>query len=258
VDEAVRRILTIKFRMGLFERPFGDPAARASIGSAEHRAVARQAVRESQVLLVNRNNVLPLRTSITRILVAGKAADDLGLQCGGWTISWQGTSGRVTEGTTVLEAIRKAAPGATVTVAKAGDASSAADVAVVVIGETPYAEMKGDRPDLALDPADVAAVKAAKKTGAAVVVVLFSGRPLILEPILEDADAIIAAWLPGSEGDGIADVLFGKYNPTGKLSVTWPRSMAQVPINILPDGRKPADALFDYGFGLSYGPSAGR
>ena len=124
-----------------------------------------------------------------------------------------------------------------------------------MIGEPPYAEMKGDRTDLALDPADVAAVKQAKQAGSRVIVVLFSGRPLILEPILDDVDALIAAWLPGTEGDGIADVLFGKYNPTGKLSVTWPRSMAQQPINVGPNGEKPPGALFDYGFGLSYAAS---
>ena len=252
IDEAVRRILTIKFRLGLFERPFGDPAQRGKIGSAEHRAVARQAVRESQVLLVNRNNVLPLRPTLSRILVAGKAADDLGLQCGGWTISWQGATGRVTDGTTVLEAIRRAAPNAAVTVVKPGQTTPPADVAVVVIGETPYAEMKGDRNDLTLDADDIAAVRAAKKAGVPVVVVLFSGRPIILASILDDGDARIAAWLPGTEGDGIADVLFGKYNPTGKLSVTWPRSMSQVPINVGPNGEKPQGALFDYGFGLSY------
>jgi beta-glucosidase len=252
IDDAVRRILTMKFRMGLFERPFGDPSQFDKIGSAEHRAVARQAVRESQVLLVNRGDALPLRPTVSSILVAGRAADDLGMQCGGWTISWQGSSGRPTQGTTVLEAIKKAAPKAALTVSKTGEAASKSDVAIVVIGEPPYAEMKGDRPELTLDPADVAAVKYAKKTAARVVVVLFSGRPLILEPILEDADALVAAWLPGTEGDGIADVLFGTYNPTGKLSVTWPRSTAQGPLNVGPNGEKPQGALFDYGFGLSY------
>jgi beta-glucosidase len=133
---------------------------------------------------------------------------------------------------------------------------AAGDLAIVVIGEQPYAEMKGDRSDLSLDPADIETVKAAKKAGMPVVVVLFSGRPLILEPILNDADAIIAAWLPGTEGDGIADVLFGRYNPTGKLSVTWPRSMSQIPINVGPNGEKPQGALFDYGFGLSYAKTA--
>jgi beta-glucosidase len=158
----------------------------------------------------------------------------------------------VTDGTTVLEAIKKAAAGAEVTYDASGKPSAGAQVAVIVIGEKPYAEMKGDRKDLSLDADDVAAVKNAKRAGIPVVVVLFSGRPLILEPILGDADALIAAWLPGSEGDGIADVLFGKYNPTGRLSVTWPRTMAQVPINVGLNGVKPEGALFDYGFGLSY------
>jgi beta-glucosidase len=252
IDDAVRRILVTKLKLGLFERPFGEPALLPEVGSPKHRAVARQAVRESQVLLVNRDNTLPLAATVSRIAVAGKAADDLGIQCGGWTISWQGASGRVTDGTTVLEAIRKAAPKATVTHAPDGRVPRDAQVAVVVIGEKPYAEMKGDRPDLSLEPEDVAAVRQAKEAGVPVVVVLFSGRPLILEPILEHVDALIAAWLPGTEGDGIADVLFGMYNPTGTLSVTWPKSMAQVPINVAADGTKPADALFDYGFGLSY------
>jgi beta-glucosidase len=252
IDDAVRRVLTIKFRLGLFERPYGDPSQFDEIGSSEHRAVARQAVRESQVLLINRGDLLPLRSTVANILVAGRAADDLGMQCGGWTISWQGSHGRPTDGTTVLEAIKRAAPNAAVTYSKTGEAPSRADVAVVVIGESPYAEMKGDRTDLSLDPADVSAVKQVKQAGMRVVVVLISGRPLILEPILDDVDALVAAWLPGTEGDGIADVLFGSYNPTGKLSVTWPRSMAQMPINVGPNGEHPPGALFEYGFGLSY------
>jgi len=253
IDEAVRRILVAKYRFGVFEHPFGEPALLTEVGSAAHREVARQAVRESQVLLSNRNRALPIGAGVSNIAVGGKAADDLGIQCGGWTISWQGAAGAVTQGTTVLQAIKKAAPRATVTYSPRGDVSSGAQVAVIVIGEKPYAEMKGDRSELALDADDIAAVHNARRAGVPVVVVLFSGRPLILEPILADADAVIAAWLPGTEGDGIADVLFGKYNPTGKLSVTWPRSMAQVPINVGPTGEKPSGALFDYGFGLSFG-----
>ena len=252
IDEAVRRILVTKFRLGLFERPFGDASLLDTVGSPEHRAVARQAVRESQVLLVNRGRALPLDPNATHIAVGGKAADDIGLQSGGWTISWQGSRGPVTSGTTVLEAIRNAAPRATVSHAPDGRVARDATAAVIVIGEEPYAEMKGDRRDLALDPADVAAVRNAKAAGVPVIVVLFSGRPLILEPILDQLDALIAAWLPGSEGDGIADVLFGVTNPTGRLSVTWPKSMAQIPLNVGPGGEKPAGALFDYGFGLSY------
>ena len=255
IDDAVRRILTVKFQMGVFERPFGNPADRGLIGSAAHRKAARQAVRESQVLLVNKNNTLPVRAASKRIVVAGRAADDLGMQAGGWTISWQGSSGRPTDGTTVLDALKKDSS-RSITAVKPGERMPAGDLAIVVIGEQPYAEMKGDRQDLALDPADVAAVKAAKAAGMPVVVVLFSGRPLILEPILNDVDALIAAWLPGTEGEGITDVLFGTHNPTGKLPVTWPRSMSQIPINAGPKGQKPQGALFDYGFGLSYAKSA--
>ena len=252
IDDAVRRILLAKLRLGLFEHPFGDDTLLTKVGSPEHRAVARQAVRESLVLLINRHSVLPLRKNLSRIAVAGRAADDIGVQSGGWTISWQGSPGPITEGTTLLSAIRKAAPAATVTFSPDGDVPPSAEVAVVAIGEQPYAEMKGDRTDLALDQRDVAIVRKARAAGVPVVLVLFSGRPLILEPILDDVHALIAAWLPGSEGDGIADVLFGDFNPTGRLGVTWPRSMAQIPINAGPGTKKPAGALFDYGLGLSY------
>jgi beta-glucosidase len=253
IDEAVRRILTVKFQMGLFERPFGDPSLVAKVGSPEHRAVARQAVRESLVLLTNRNAALPLAGTLSNVFVAGKAADDIGIQSGGWTIAWQGSAGSTIPGTTILQAIRNAAPKATVTYSRVGDVPKGAQAAIVVIGELPYAEMKGDRVSLELDPDDVATVKKVKQSGLPTVVVLVSGRPMILEPILDVADAIVAAWLPGSEGDGVADVLFGKHNPTGTLSHTWPTSMAQIPINVGPKGEKPKGTpLFEYGFGLSY------
>ena len=140
-------------------------------------------------------------------------------------------------------------PAAKVTFSADGSGAEGAQVAVAVIGETPYAEFQGDRSDLALDPADVATVKALKKSGARVVVVLVTGRPMILDSILADADAIVAAWLPGTEGAGVADVLFGDYKPTGKLSYSWPRSMAQLPINV---GDAKYDPLFPFGYGLTY------
>ena len=253
IDEAVRRILAVKFQMGLFEKPFGDPSLMSKVGSPEHRAVARQAVRESQVLLVNKNAALPLAGTLSSIVVAGKAADDIGIQSGGWTIAWQGSAGSIVPGTTILQGIRNAAPKATVTYSRLGDVPKGAQAAVVVIGELPYAEMKGDRVSLELDPDDVATVKKVKQSGLPTVVVLISGRPMILEPILDVADAIVASWLPGSEGDGVADVLFGKYNPSGKLSHSWPKSMAQIPINVGPKGEKPKESpLFEYGSGLSY------
>jgi beta-glucosidase len=253
IDDAVRRILAVKFQMGLFERPFSDPAQRAAVGSSEHRAIARQAVRESQVVLVNKQATLPLPETLSQVFVAGNAADDLGMQCGGWTIAWQGSTGRITEGTTVLEAIRRAVPKARVDYSAAGDAPAGAQTAIVVIGERPYAEGQGDRKSLDLDPGDVALVKRVKAAGMRTIVVLFSGRPMMLDSILPEADAIVAAWLPGTEGDGVADVLFGRYRPTGTLSHTWPTDMSQVPINVGPKSEKPgAVPLFEYGFGLRY------
>ena len=254
IDDAVRRILRVKAGMGLLDEGasvMADRRLHASFGSAEHRAVARDAVRQSLVLLKNERKALPLAKTAVRIHVAGRNADDIGNQCGGWTVEWQGKSGAVTTGgTTILEAIRKAASPATkVTFAADGSGAAGADVVVAVIGETPYAEMQGDRTDLALDPGDVATVRALKKSGVPLVVVLLSGRPMILEPVLADADAIVAAWLPGTEGQGVADVLFGDYRPTGKLSYSWPRSMAGVPVNV---GDARYDPLFPFGFGLTY------
>ena len=252
IDDAVRRILRVKAALGLLEespKVKADRSLHASFGSAAHRAVARDAVRQSLVLLKNENKALPLAKT-ARIHVAGRNADDIGNQSGGWTVDWQGKSGPITTGTTILQGIRAAAgPEGRVSFSADGSGAAGAEVAVAVIGETPYAEMQGDRADLALDPADVATVRALKKAGARVVVVLVSGRPLILEPILADADAVVAAWLPGTEGQGVADVLFGDHKPTGKLSYSWPRSMAQVPVNV---GDAAYDPLFPYGFGLTY------
>ncbi len=259
IDDAVRRILRVKLAMGLMDderalRP--NPELQASFGSAEHRAVARQAVRESIVLLKNTGATLPLSKRAARIHVAGKSADNLGYQTGGWTISWQGGSGDVTPGgTTVLAAIRRAvSPGTAVTYSEDGGGAAGADVGVAVIGENPYAEGMGDRADLSLDPVDVAAVRKLKEAGIPVVVVLISGRPMILDEVLDVADALVAAWLPGTEGEGVADVLFGDYAPTGKLAYTWPRSMEQLPHGA---GRGGAGPLFDFGYGLTY-PSAAQ
>ncbi len=254
IDDAVRRILRVKFAMGLMDKNHTRLADRSlwrQFGSPEHRAVARQAVRESLVLLKNGPRALPLSKSAKRIHVAGRSADDLGNQCGGWTITWQGHSGAVTPGgTTILAAIRKAvAPGTQVTFAEDGRGAAGADAGVVVIGETPYAETAGDRRDLSLAAEDVAAVSNMKAAGIPVVVVLLSGRPMILGGVLDKADALVAAWLPGTEGDGVADVLFGDYKPVGKLTFSWPRTMAQVAVHRGDPGYHP---LFPYGYGLSY------
>jgi beta-glucosidase len=259
VNDAVRRILTIKCEMGLLDGDTTiDPALTSAIGSVEHRAVARGAVRESLVLLKN-DGVLPLSKSLARIHVTGSGADSLAKQCGGWTIGWQGlgtggASTSTTTGTTVLAAIRKAVVGSTtVTTSTDGSGAAGADAAVVVVGEDPYAEGQGDNNDPTLSSADFAAIAAVKAANVPFVVVLFSGRPLVLTDsngisAMDEANAFIAAWLPGTEGDGIADVLFGDYKPTGKLSFTWPATLSQIPIHD-GDGQTP---LFAFGYGLTY------
>jgi beta-glucosidase len=254
IDDAVLRILRVKYAMGLMDKakdPRADRKLHAQFGSAAHREVARRAVRQSLVLLKNEKKTLPIAKAAKRIHVAGKNADDIGNQTGGWTIQWQGQSGaNTTGGTTILAAIKKAAgSGTQVTFAADGTGAAGADVAVVVVGETPYAEFFGDRADLSLAAEDKTAIANAKASGVPVVVVVVSGRPLILGDALSQSDAVVAAWLPGTEGDGVADVLFGAYKPTGKLSFTWPRSMDQIPINV---GDKTYDPLFPFGFGLTY------
>lgn len=249
IDDAVGRILTRKFQLGLFERPLADRALTGTVGSAAHRALAREAVRRSLVLLKN-DGVLPLRRT-ARVFVAGRHADDVGLQSGGWTISWQGASGPVTPGTTILEGIRAAAaPGGAVAYARDGRGAAGHDVAVVVVGEGPYAEYAGDRRDgLGLDAVDVEVLDAVRASGVPTVVVLVSGRPLVVTERLPGWSALVAAWLPGTEGAGVADVLFGDHAPGGRLPVSWPRSAAQLPLNV---GDADYDPLFAYGFGLSY------
>ncbi|HEX2866370.1 MAG TPA: glycoside hydrolase family 3 N-terminal domain-containing protein [Ignavibacteriales bacterium] len=251
IDDAVRRILKVKFDMDLFNHPYTDKALTAKIGSQEHREVARECVRQSLVLLKNSNNTFPISKNLKRIHVSGRGADDIGMQCGGWTISWQGALGDVTTGgTTILQAMKNTAPSTNFTFSKDGSGAEGADLGVVVVGENPYAEMLGDTSNLVLNPEDIKAIENVKKAGIPVVVVLLSGRPIIIDPVLKTADAFVAAWLPGTEGQGVADVLFGDYNFTGKLTHSWPKTMQQVPINL---GDKNYDPLFKYGFGLHYG-----
>ncbi len=250
IDDAVRRILKIKFQMGLFDHPYSDRTLIPNVGSAEHRAVARDAVRQSLVLLKNENNLLPLKKNASKIFVAGKVADDIGIQCGGWTISWQGSEGNITQGTTILQAVKKAVtPTTLVSYSSDGNGASGYDFGIVVIGEKPYAEGSGDRSDLNLSISDQTIINNLKSAGIPFVTILISGRPMILGNVLNNSNALIAAWLPGTEGDGITDVLFGDYKPTGKLPHSWPRSMSQVPIN---SGDSNYDPLFAFGFGLTY------
>lgn len=251
IDDAVQRILKVKFELGLFDNPMTDKNLTAKVGSKEHREVARDAVRQSLVILKNEDKVLPLSKEMKRIHVTGKSADDIGNQCGGWTIIWQSKSGNVISGgTTILQAIKNTVSDNTkVTTSTDGSGAEGADVCVVVVGETPYAEMFGDREDLTLAQEDIDAIEKAKSSGIPVVVILLSGRPMLVEPSLNSSKAFIAAWLPGTEGQGVADVLFGDFKPVGKLPHSWPKNMQQIPINL---GDANYDPLFPYGFGLMY------
>ena len=260
IDDAVRRILTIKCEMGLLDGDTTlDASLTAAIGSSEHRAVARDAVRQSLVLLKN-DGTLPLPKTLSRIHVTGGAADSLAKQCGGWTIGWQGlgTDGAATAtttGMTVLAAVKSLFAGSSTTVTTSADGSGAAgaDRAIVVVGEAPYAEGQGDNANPTLSSTDFATIAKVKAANVPFVVVQFSGRPLILtdgsgNSALDQSNAFVAAWLPGSEGEGITDVLFGDFRPTGQLTLTWPASVSQIPIHD-GDGQTP---LFPLGFGLVY------
>lgn len=251
IDDAVRRILKVKMEMGLFENPYSNKKLLQQVGSAENRKVARQCVRESVVLLKNEKGILPLSRKMKKIIVAGNYGDSVDIQCGGWTVYWQGGSGKVVGGTTVLNAIKKAvSPGTKVIFTPDGqEIDPKADVAIVITGEYPYAESAGDKTDLSLDADDINTINSIVEKKIPVVVVLISGRPLIVTKELPKWNAFLAAWLPGPEAGGIADVIFGDYDPTGKLSMTWPKDMAQIPVNIGDKNYKP---LFEYGFGLNY------
>jgi beta-glucosidase len=266
LDEAVTRILRVKLRAGLFEE--GPPSQRPyggkwdELGSPEHRMVARQAVRESLVLLKNERGLLPLKPSMN-VLIAGDGADDMSKQTGGWTISWQG-DGNVRadfpNAQTVYDGIAQQvrAAGGRATLSADGSFTDKPDVAIVVFGENPYAEGQGDRPDVAFDSDDgrnLEIMRRLKTQGIPVVAIFLSGRPLYLTPAINAADAFVAAWLPGSEGGGIADMLFRKadgsiqYDFRGRLSFSWPRAPDQTPLNVGDAGYNP---LFPYGFGLDY------
>jgi beta-glucosidase len=266
LDDAVRRILRVKMRAGLFER--GRPSERPfagdleHFGSAEHRAVARQAVRESLVLLKNDNQILPLSRQ-QRVLVAGDGADDIPKQCGGWTYTWQGTGTSNADfpgATSIWEGIRQVveAGSGTAELSEDGVYDAVPDVAVVVFGEDPYAEMHGDRTDLdygASSPDDLELLLRLRSSGVPVVSIFLSGRPLWTTPEIDASEAFVAAWLPGTEGDGLAEVIFRDLDEDighdfkGKLSFSWPRSPAQTTVN---RGDQTYDPLYPYGYGLRY------
>ena len=250
IDDAVHRILKIKKQIGLFDAPIKNPSNKNVLGSKSHRDLARESVRKSLVLLKNENKILPLKKVGKKITLVGDHADNIGFQCGGWTIHWQGGSGDITPGTTILDAFKSAvSDSSSIRYSKNADNLLGSDIIVVAIGEEPYTEGVGDRDSLLLSKKDRELLEKVKRAKIPYVVILISGRPMIINKELDSSHAFIAAWLPGTEGEGISDVLFGDFDFTGKLSMTWPRSMKQIPINY---GDSSYDPLFKFGFGLSY------
>ena len=255
IDDAVRRIFRAKFALGLFDSPQSNGHDN-NFGSQEHRLLAREAVAKSLVLLKNENQALPINEDIDLIRVAGSAADNTGRQAGAWTIEWQGVDGNVIPGaTSILAGIREVADQKTrIEYNQEGSfpATERADVGIAVVGESPYAEGWGDKALPALNPEDLEVIRRLGEVSEKVVVVLVTGRPLILPTEFEDWDALVVAWLPGSEGAGVADVLFGDVAVSGKLPLPWPKTIEQLPISasgITADNTK---VLFPRYFGLRY------
>ena len=246
IDDAVQRILKVKLRSGLFDSPLVENNSLNTIGSDDHRKIARQAVRESVVLLKN-ENIIPISKNINKLVVSGRGADNLGMQCGGWTIDWQGGQGDITIGTTILDGIKNAVSKDT-NILYSKNAldleDSDGDLAIVVIGEDPYTEFFGDKENLDLMDEDLNTIKNLKNKGYKVLVLLISGRPMNISDHIENWDAFAAIWLPGSEGDGVSDILFGDYESTGTLSYPWPINTE--------DGANALtkNLLFKIGFGL--------
>ncbi len=255
INDAVRRILTVKFELGLFENPYTDRDLLAAVGSDEHRVLAREAVAKSLVLLQNENSALPIAKDTATIFVGGRGADDIGMQCGGWTIEWQGKMDDITPGTTILEGIAAEIDKSTTLVyhprGEFIDAEGLADVGIAVVGELPYAEGEGDRADLSLSTFDQALIQRMRERSKVLVVVILSGRPMIITDLLPKADAWVAAWLPGTEGAGVTDVLFGDVPFTGKLPYTWPHSMDQLPLGNMLENAESDPPLFPFGFGMT-------
>jgi beta-glucosidase len=251
INDAVRQILTVKMEMGLFEQPFSQPELLAEVGSDAHRALAREAVAKSVVLLKNDNGLLPLDKDIPQLFVGGVAADDIGIQSGGWTIEWQGKKGAITPGTTILEGIQNAVgAGTQIEYSKSGkftgDTSAADAICLAIVGEPPYAEGQGDSKSLKLPSNELRILRTMEEECPNLVVILISGRPLIITDSIGSWDALLSAWLPGSEGAGVADVLFGDLPFTGTLPYTWPTSVEQLPV-----GSSTEAPLFPLGFGLT-------
>lgn len=263
VDDAVRRILRTKIMMGLFETPFSNPDLIETIGSPEHRAVAQQAVSESMVLLKNENETLPITDEVETIFIAGMGGDNVGIQSGGWTIEWSGGLGDITPGTTILDGLQASVsenteifysePGLFRNVTDENDEPVIADIGIAVISEFPYVEWQGDNAFLNVMDTEIPMIERVRERSEKLIIILLSGRPIIITEQLTMADAFVAAWLPGTEGQGIADVLLGDLPFTGTLTYTWPRVIEQVPFTAESKQADGCDApLFPYGYGLTY------
>ena len=261
IDDAVRRILYAKFSAGLFDRPESTVGGLSSIGSSEHRTIARNAVASSLVLLKNDKGLLPIAPDVRHIRIAGSAADNIGRQCGAWTVEWQGIDGNWLPGaTSILQGIKQAVSTTTVVEydqqANFKDTQFIADVGIAVVGEKPYAEGWGDNPNPTLDQNDLDTIARLKKVSKKVVVVLVSGRPLMITHELPKWDALVEAWLPGSEGEGVADVLFGKKPFIGRLPIPWPASVSQLPITMDQKTADGSNVLFSRYDGIVTLPTA--
>jgi beta-glucosidase len=246
IDDAVQRILTLKFKLGLFKDPLVKQEFAQLVGSKEHRDIARQSVRESLVLLKSNDNILPLKEN-EAIAVVGSHADNSGLQSGGWSIHWQGQTTSYAGATTILDGIRNINQRVEYNLEGCTESMTAKKV-VVVVGEQPYAEGSGDSSNLDLSDEHKAVIQNCKTLGKTVIVVLISGRPMTVTNEIELSDAFIAAWLIGSEGAGVADLLYANdgFKPVGKLPFAWPKEYADLPLEQNDD-----KALFPFGFGLS-------
>ncbi len=255
IDDAVNRILTVKFEMGLFEDPYQEtlPHEVSELGSTEYRELAKKLVEKSLVLLKNDNHALPLKAG-QKILVLGPAMDDMGLQCGGWGLTWQGVmdngNGQVTEGTTILKGLEEYGKKYGFEIITDLNRAQEADTVILALGEVPYAEYQGDTKDLSITGAlghkgNLKAIMAAKELGKPTITLLVAGRNVLIQDYMEDWDSIVMCYLPGSEGDGIAAVLSGETAFTGKLPMPYYKSVEDI-------GKKDSTLLFDMGYGMNY------
>lgn len=255
IDDAVSRILTVKFDMGLFEDPYQEKVTKevTELGSEGYRDLAKQLVEKSQVLLKNDNNLLPLKQG-QKIFVTGPVANDMGLQCGGWGLSWQGQmdngNGKITEGTTILEGLQEYAKTYGVEIITDKDRASEADVVIMAIGEVPYAEYEGDTRDLSITgrkahPDNASTIEYVNGLDKPVITLLVAGRNVLITDYMDQWDSIVMCYLPGTEGDGIASVLYGETPFTGKLAMPYYKNVDSI-------GSEDSDVLFKVGYGLSY------